>query len=341
MRPQQLQDTLTARVKLQIEDGVKVRPAYVVGPPGVGKTQVVGQTAADMGIAFHALHAPLMLNEDFGMPNLSGGEVVFATPSHKFPFVDSDHFAERGILLIDEVAQCTPDQQKIWANLFQERELHGRKLKPGWAIVASGNRMKDRAGAGRILSHFNDRFTTYEMEPSLDDWCQWALTKGGVRPEVVGFLRFRPDLLSAFDPDKEKSPTPRAWAEGVSPVLDAVPAAALHDTIKGDVGEGAAAEFAGFLATYRGLPDPDLVIANAATHPIPSEMHILYALAGALAHRTTKDNFADVLKFANRMPPEFTILVVRDATRLNRELEDTRAYVEWSIGPGADILLNN
>lgn len=341
MRPALLHDTLTARIKLQLS-GTRVRPAYIVGPPGIGKTQLTGQVARDMGIGFHALHAPLMLNEDFGMPTFNGGgEVKFATPGHKFPFADSELFGEQGVLLVDEVAQCTPDQQKIWANLFQERELHGRKLKEGWVILASGNRMQDRAGAGRILSHFNDRFTTYELEPSLDDWCDWALKIGGVRPEVVAFLRFRPDLLSKFDPAAEKSPTPRAWAEGVSPVIDDIPAAALYDTIKGDVGDGAAAEFSGFLSTYRGLPDPDLVIAQAATHPVPTELHILYALAGAIAHRSNKDNFKDVVTFANRMAPEFTILVVRDATRINPELEDTRAYVEWSVGPGAAILLNN
>lgn len=340
MRPELLKETIAARIKLQL-GGTRARPAYVIGPPGVGKTQVTAQIASDMGIGYHQLHAPLMLNEDFGMPHFLGdGEVAFATPGHKFPFVDSEHFPETGIIAVEEVAQCSADQQKIWANLFQERELHGRAIKPGWNFVATGNRMKDRAGAGRILSHFNDRFTTYEFDPSLDDWCNWALTVGEVRPEVVGFLRFRPDLLSKFDPELEKSPTPRAWAEGVSPVIDAIPEAALYDTLKGDVGEGAAAEFTGFLKTFRALPDPDLVIAQCDTHKVPRELSVLYALSGALAHRSKPDNFANVLKFAGRMPPEFSVLIVRDATRINRELENTRAYVDWSVGPGADILLN-
>lgn len=342
MRAELLKQTLTARAKLHLS-GTRVRPAYITGPPGVGKTQVVGQVARDLGIGSHELHAPLMLNEDFGMPQfLADGEVGFATPGHKFPFVDSDHFPDQGLINVNEVAQCSPDQQKIWANLFQEHELHGRKLKPGWMFIANGNRTQDRAGAGRILSHFNDRFTTYAFDPSLDDWCNWALTVGNVRPEVVGFLRFRPDLLCDFNPDAEKSPTPRAWAEGVSPTIDAVPDAALYETLKGDVGEGAAAEFTGFLQTYRALPNPDLVIASPETHAIPRELHVLYALSGALAHRATEENFGAILTYACRkeMPPEFMILIVRDATMRNRALEETLAYTKWMVGAGADVLLN-
>ena len=66
MRAELLKQTLTARAKLHLS-GTRVRPAYITGPPGVGKTQVVGQVARDLGIGSHELHAPLMLNEDFGI----------------------------------------------------------------------------------------------------------------------------------------------------------------------------------------------------------------------------------------------------------------------------------
>lgn len=342
MRASLLQETLTARVQAHIQ-GVKVRPALVQGSPGIGKTQMVRQIASSMGIGYIGLHAPLMLNEDFGMPRFTDDrEIDFATPGHKFPFVDAlmvdgEPWPDTGILAVEEVAQSDASQQKIWANLFQERDLHGRLLKPGWYIIASGNRVADRAGANRILSHFNDRFTTYDFEPNLDDWCNWALNNG-VRPEVVAYVRWKPNNLSAFDPALDKCPTPRAWTEGVSPVLDAIPPDALFETLKGDVGEGAGAEFTAFLNVFRALPNPDLILANPDKHAIPDKLDVLYALAGALAHRADENNVGNLITFATRMPPEFMVLTIRDMIRVKPALQETKAYVKWTVGAGFDAL---
>ena len=34
-----------------------------------------------------------------------------------------------------------------------------------------------------------------ELEPTINDWTAWAVNHG-VPPELIAFLRFRPDLLS-------------------------------------------------------------------------------------------------------------------------------------------------
>ena len=44
-----------------------------------------------------------------------------------------------------------------------------------------------------------------------------------IRPEVIAFLRFRPELLSAFDRDANAFPSPRSW-EFVSRILDSLDA---------------------------------------------------------------------------------------------------------------------
>jgi hypothetical protein len=338
MRPTELAAVLKARTQAHIA-GTRMRPAYIEGSPGVGKTQLLSQVANELVIGYMPIHAPLMLNEDFGMPRFSDGGVEFAVPEGKFPFEGNDKVPDHGIVAVDEAPQCGPDQQKIWANIFQERELHGRKIKPGWSFIATGNRMQDRAGAGRLLSHFNDRFTTYEFEPNLDDWAAWALAHD-VRPEVVFFCRFRPEKFSAFDPQQPKCPTPRAWVEGVSPAIDVVPRPALLSTVTGDVGASAAAEFMGFLNTYEQLPDPDLVIAQADTWPVPDQLQVRFALCGALAHRANEDNFGSIITFACRLPDEFMVLCIRDATQMHTHLRQTRDYVKWTAGRGGDALLN-
>jgi ABC-type iron transport system FetAB ATPase subunit len=58
MRPSLLRQTILSRIDLEIRQGRKVRPSYLTGPPGVGKTQLLQQIAQDLGIYGHVIHAP-------------------------------------------------------------------------------------------------------------------------------------------------------------------------------------------------------------------------------------------------------------------------------------------
>lgn len=338
MKPSTIAATLKARFNAHLS-GQLHRAAYIEGKPGGGKTQIVGQVARELGVGFMAIHAPLMQPEDYGMPIVNSDRtgVKFVVPTEKFP-IEGAAGPDTGFLLIDEVGQADNAGQKILANLVQEREIHGRKLKPGWMIVCTGNPTSSRAGANRLLSHFADRLTTYEYEINLDDWSAWAITNK-VSPEVISFIRFRPNLLCDFDPQRDKNATPRGWAEGVSPALGTVPAEAEFETFKGDVGEGAAAEFLAFLKIYRKLPNPDAVLMQPDKADVPTDPATLYALAGAIAARATKTSFERVMTYAKRMPAEFTVLVVRDSIRRDREIPATRAFTEWAATDGAKILL--
>lgn len=342
MRPSILTQTIVARTQAHVA-GEIIRPTMIIGQPGIGKTQIPEQVAAELHtdaspFGYMSLHGPLMQAEDFGMPRMDGEALTFAVPMGKFPFENTD-CPEHGMIVVDELAQMDAPQQKIAANMFQERELHGFKLKPGWHFVATGNRQQDRAGANRLLSHLNDRMTTYELEVQTQDWVVWALANN-VRPEVVAFINFRPDLLAPeFDPSKPKMATPRAWAEGVSRTLDKVPKAAELETFKGDVGEGPAAEFVAFMQTFRELPDPDVVLRDPQRAVVPTNLAVTYALCGALAHKATEDNFDKVIEYAERLPQEFMVLLVRDATRRDKSLQRTRPFIQWATGVGADVLM--
>lgn len=334
MRPSLLIDTLASRFASN-----RNRAAILMGPPGCGKTEVTGQLADRLGVGYRVLHAPLMQPEDYGMPVVSAdrSDIKFVVSSEKFPLVGSD-CPDEGILVIDELPQADNSGQKILANLIQAREIHGHKIKPGWMIVCTGNRASDRAGANRVLGHLKDRLTEYEYEVSLDDWCAFALERD-VPVEVVSFIRFRPNLLSDYDPQREKNPTPRGWVQGVGPTLGAVAPEAEFETIKGDVGEGAAAEFVGFLRIFRKLPNPDVVLMNPGTHDLPTDPATCYALAGAIAARATPDNFERIVTVAQRMAPEYMVLTVRDSIRRNPDVQNTKAFITWASGAGSKVLL--
>jgi hypothetical protein len=307
------------------------RPLSIIGAPGGGKTSLVRTAAQEMGIGYIEKHMPTMLVEDFGIPDMAtqGDSFGYKLPDW-YPAESRTDIPDEGILLFDDRNQAGNDLQKVLANIEQARTLHGVPLKKGWMVITTGNRQEDRAGANRILSHLANRETVIELDTHLDDSTKWML-ENNVATEVVAFLRFRPNLLHDFDPQRDQNPTPRSWVEGVSAVLGVVSPDAEFECFKGAVGEGAAAEFVGFVRIYRKLPNPDNIIMNPTTADVPSDPATLYALSGAIAERATENNFERVCTYAERMPPEFSVLSVSYAARKKPELASTQAFTKWAI----------
>lgn len=324
------------------------RTIALEGPPGGGKTTIVREVAKDLagGTSVHHIgicevfndrfgyvekHMPTMLVEDFGIPDLNTGDSTFGykVPDW-FPAEYRDDIPEEGILCFDDRNQCGADLQKVLANICQARNLHGVRMKQGWMVISTGNRQSDRAGANKVLSHLRNRETRIEFETHLDDWTQWAIDND-VKPEIISFMRFKPAMLHDFDPNRDMNPTPRAWVEGVSDIIGAVPPEAEYECFSGAVGEGPAAEFTGYLRIFRKLPNPDVILMNPATSEVPTDPATLYALAGSLAHRATAANFERVCTYVERMPPEFSVLSVSMAARRDKSLASTAAFAKWAV----------
>ena len=333
MKPSELKTLISARFQAKVK-----RPLHIESSPGLGKTQIAAQAAKELCVAFKTIHAPLLQPEDYGFPVISTDrkDVDFIVSRHKFPIEGSD-CPKEGIFLIDELSQADNSAQKILANLIQEREIHGRKLLPGWLIITTGNRVSDKAGANRLLTHLKNRLTSIELEASLDDWCVWA-QENEVKQEVISFIRFRPGLLNEFNPQLETSPTPRAWVEGVSAALGVVGSSLEFPVFKGDVGEGAAAEFCAFLKIYRKLPSIEEVMERPTKTEVPNDPATLYALCGAISSKVTPENFGHVMKYVVRMPCEFSVLFVRDALKKCPTVVTTSDFSQWAAGPGAKLL---
>jgi hypothetical protein len=321
MRASLLKDTLKALVNIN-------RTVCIEGSPGGGKTTLVHEIGKELNIPVIERHMPTMLVEDFGIlfPK-SDGDLEYKLPDW-FPI--KGKAPEHGILLFDDRNQANADLQKVLANICQARTLHGTPMPDGWTVISTGNRQSDRAGANRVLSHLRNRETVIEMDTHLDDWTNWAINNN-VRSEVVSFIRFRPALLHDFDPQRDQNATPRSWVEGVSDVLGTVPHDAEFECFKGAVGEGAAAEFVGFLRIFRKLPNPDAILLNPTTADVPTDPATLYALAGSLAERATENNFERVCQYCERMPADFSVLTVSYAARKNPALSDTQAFTKWAM----------
>ena len=306
------------------------RTISIEGSPGGGKTTIVQEVAKELGVGYIEKHMPTMLVEDFGILYPNGDDMLHYKLPDWFPYEGRDDIPDEGILCFDDRNQASADLQKVLANICQARNLHGKPMKKGWMVVSTGNRQADRAGANRVLSHLRNRETVYELETHLDDWTSWAIDHG-VKPVVISFIRFRTALLHDFDPQRDVNPSPRSWVEGVANMIGVVPPEAEYETFKGAVGEGCAAEFSGFLKIERKLPNPDTIIQSPMSVTVPDDPATCYALTGALGERANADNFGNIVKFAERMSPEFSVLCVSYASRKNPDLASHQAFTEWAI----------
>lgn len=337
MNPTDLANTIKAHHSIQ-------RSLCIEGSPGCGKTEIVRQCAASLGIPIIERHLPTMLVEDFGILFPNGGETLKYRLPDWFPRVERD--GEEGILLFDDRNQGSSDLQKVLANIVQARTLHGHRLPPKWSVMSTGNRQEDRAGSNKVLSHLRNRETVVTLDVQLDDWVKWAL-ENGVSPILTSFISYRPALLNNFDPSPQvkQNATPRSWVEGVNaPLMNfTLPEHVMHEVFTGAVGEGPASEFVAFRQIVQDLPDIDEVLRNPETAEVPTETSVLFAMVGSLAAHVDDETVNGLLTYVKRLPDEFNILTVRstiNAPGKEKMLTDgagAEAFTQWLLDYGEHL----
>jgi len=309
------------------------QPTFLWGPPGVGKSDVVAQVAGMLGYTLIDIRAVLLDPVDLrGLPHIENGEAQWCPPA----------FLPKGkgkwLLFLDELNAAPPLVQAACYQLILDRKIGEYELPKDAVIIAAGNRETDRAITSRMSSALANRFIHIDFDVDLDDWISWGLGNG-VRTEVLAFQRFRPELLYNFDPKRNEKAfaTPRS-VTFLSRLMDASTEDLEYDLVKGITGEGYAAEFIGFMKVYHSLPDPDMVILAPTKADVPTDPATLYAICGAVAQKASDQNMPNVVKYANRLPVEFSVLLIRDCVNREPDLVKTRAFIEWT-SKHSDVLI--
>lgn len=296
------------------------------GPAGIGKTDIVGQTAQEMGGTLHDLYLATAEPSDvrgFPMPNRERGTMEWLPP-------ETLPREGKGIIFGDEFGTAVPAVQAAMLTLVHGRRSGSYTVPDGFQFVLATNRATDRNVQHKLIGPMANRLVHLHLEPDLEDWCKWALGAQVATP-VIGFLRFRPGLLHQFEAKATEAafPSPRTWVMVSQLIKTPGTADLLPPMVTGLVGQGPGTEFLGFLRIYKGLPSPDSILLNPDSAPVPDDPATLYALAGALARKATEGNLGRLIRYLERLPVEFNVVSIKDAVGRKPALQNTRDFIEW------------
>ncbi|WP_456414022.1 AAA family ATPase [Thiolapillus sp.] len=345
MRPAQLL-TILDREFTSTTEGHHT-PVMLWGPPGVGKSQIVAEIARKHGVPVIDIRLSQMEPSDLrGIPFRSGDTVEWAVPGI---LPNAKRHGPRGILFLDEITSAPPSVSAAAYQLILDRKLGEYEVPAGWAIFAAGNRQGDRGVTYTMPAPLANRLSHFEVETNLDDWVAWAWANG-IDERVIGFLRFRPELLFDFDPahNPVAFPSPRSWEFahrslqkfGNNPKL-------LLGTLQACVGPAAGIELHAFINSLDKMPDLDDIIAGKEV-PVPDEIDLQYAVAAALVGRAIRARDQDnanviighILNYANRFPQkEMGVMLVSDLHRaIGDQLFQVPEFTDWATAIGEVML---
>ena len=206
------------------------RPLMLIGAPGLGKTAIMSQIAAELDIGYvgytithhtrqSAIGLPMIETREYGgseypITRYTMSEIVASV----YDAMEEQGHRE-GILFIDEVNCVSETLAAAMLDLLQNKKFGPHRIPDGWVLVAAGNPPEFNSSAREFDIATLDRIRVIEVEPDTDVWMRYAMS-AGIHDAITYYLQVKPQNLLRIEntPDGPAFVTPRGW-EDLSTVL--------------------------------------------------------------------------------------------------------------------------
>lgn len=186
---------------------VKKQCWHIIGPAGVGKTEICGQIAEelsnqmDLKFEMMMIKAPVLSRDDFiiPFPVIDGGENSFKMLYSDFVPKGDDTF---GLFIIDEFSRGDHSLQQLLWQVQNEYTIHRYPFPKGWFVISIDNpddaeyqmdNLEDAAGLRRQLHIYT--------EVSPVDFLDYAIANE-YHPYVIEFIQTHPERIYDFQSQK-------------------------------------------------------------------------------------------------------------------------------------------
>lgn len=199
------------------------RPVMLIGPAGIGKTDIPRQTADKLGLGFVSYSITHHTRQSaLGLPKLVtktyNGEPVSVTEYTASEIVASvrDEIEKtgnpNGILFIDEVNCASESLSAPMLQLFQNKTLGQSRIPEGWILIMAGNPPEYNKSVKEFDAVTRDRLRVINVVPDSKAWLDYA-SKRSLNPIVTAYITTNEQALYTFDESTSSVVTPRGWEE--------------------------------------------------------------------------------------------------------------------------------
>lgn len=304
IKPSELRLALLHLCSIKDRKGGTGRPAFLWGPPGIGKSDIMAQVADELGFKFVDIRLSQMEPTDLrGIPYLphsvanSEGDsnMRWSAPS----FLNLDRNVPT-LYFLDEMNSAPQSIQAAAYQIILDKKVGEFELGPNDVVFAAGNRETDRGATFKMPTPLMNRFVHLELRTDFADWQEWAI-KHGIHKTVVGYLTWQKHELFDFSPSSASRgfPTPRSW-EFVGQLVEEdpdIPEVVMLAELAGAVGEGVAIKFNEYRKLNEKLPNPSDILSGKVTKlkDDEKEISIMYALTVGLCYELREKHDAATL----------------------------------------------
>ena len=185
------------------------RPILLMGPPGIGKTAILGQIAQELQIGLvsytmthhtrqSALGLPVIVDRtaagrQYRATEYTMSEIIAAV----YEQMEKTGLRE-GILFLDEINCVSETLMPAMLQMLQCKTFGVHALPEGWVIVAAGNPPRYNQSARSFDMATLDRVRELQIEPDVEVWQDYAQPRG-VHPAILSYLRLHPEHFFCCD----------------------------------------------------------------------------------------------------------------------------------------------
>ena len=211
---------------------VRQRPVLLMGPPGIGKTQIMEQIAAETGVGLVAYTITHHTRQSaIGLPFIEkrtyGGETVAVTEYTMSEILASVYqMMERtgireGILFLDEINCVSETLAPMMLQFLQCKTFGNQRLPEGWLIVAAGNPPEYNKSVRDFDVVTLDRVKRIDVTEDFAVWKEYAQRRG-LHGAVISYLDIKKDHFYRIETtvDGLQFATARGW-EDLSELIQA------------------------------------------------------------------------------------------------------------------------
>ena len=204
---------------------VRQRPILLMGPPGIGKTQIMEQIAAECDLALvsytithhtrqSAIGLPFIREKSYvgqvrSVTEYTMSEIIAAI----YDRMESSGKKE-GILFIDEINCVSETLAPTMLQFLQGKTFGNQKVPEGWIITAAGNPPEYNRSVREFDVVTLDRVKVIPVEADLPAWREFAVA-AGIHGSILAYLDIHKENFYRMEttPDGKRFVTARGWQD--------------------------------------------------------------------------------------------------------------------------------